>query len=457
MAKKKKKRTRKSPQPVKRASKKRRGRRNDRWWLPMLLGAATLVALFVGGPALLNYLFPKDKPRVTHRAGRKPRPPAKTPRPAPSTRATSGVLARLPSQPAESLFSNPDLTKGYEQAIADLKAGKPPMPIRRRLERLIPEASGDAGRMHLLVATAYAALQTRDGKTAARYLETLEQDFPENPYGTYAKVMALDAEIMQQARGAAQGSADVQKTRDILNKALALADSALEEDTQAYALFVAGKAYATLGQTDKAAETYLEVASRYPDGAEAPQALLRAADMQRQQKQIDRAIETLERLIARYPSAKATKQARKTLKELRLIGKPAPELKVEAWVNGDPSPLSSLRGKVVLLAFWQTWCPHCREELPQLAELYEAYRDRGLVVVGATKNDRRQDEATLKAFLEAHPLPFPVARVNPLSSSDYAVSGIPAGVLIDKHGIIRERAHPSRITRDMIDELLAED
>jgi peroxiredoxin len=65
-----------------------------------------------------------------------------------------------------------------------------------------------------------------------------------------------------------------------------------------------------------------------------------------------------------------------------LVGTPAPEWRDIRWVQGGPLSLAKLRGKVVLLRFWLTDCPYCQRTAPALRQLYERYRDQGLVVVG---------------------------------------------------------------------------
>lgn len=66
----------------------------------------------------------------------------------------------------------------------------------------------------------------------------------------------------------------------------------------------------------------------------------------------------------------------------RLLGRSAPEWTGIQWIQGGPLALRDLRGKVVLLRFWLMSCPFCRRTAPALAELWERYRARGLVVVG---------------------------------------------------------------------------
>lgn len=70
---------------------------------------------------------------------------------------------------------------------------------------------------------------------------------------------------------------------------------------------------------------------------------------------------------------------------LELIGKPAPDIASKTWVGGEAKPLSAMKGKVVLVDFWATWCPPCRMVMPGINELYKEHNAHGLEVIGVTK------------------------------------------------------------------------
>ena len=82
-----------------------------------------------------------------------------------------------------------------------------------------------------------------------------------------------------------------------------------------------------------------------------------------------------------------------------LVGKPAPEMTgIKGWKNGEPLTLDELGGKIVILNFWGYWCGPCLEEMPQLMALHDAFRERGVVVIGI-HNDTVEDIAEMDCKL----------------------------------------------------------
>jgi len=115
----------------------------------------------------------------------------------------------------------------------------------------------------------------------------------------------------------------------------------------------------------------------------------------------------------------------------------APDFDLER-LNGERLRLSDLRGQVVVVNLWATWCPPCRAEMPALQQLYEAHRDEGLVVVAV--NATVQDSATAAgAFVAERGLTFPVL-LDPQgeASRAYALQAMPSTFVVDRQGVIRE-------------------
>lgn len=94
-----------------------------------------------------------------------------------------------------------------------------------------------------------------------------------------------------------------------------------------------------------------------------------------------------------------------------LLGKAAPEWTGLRWIQGGPTTLASLRGRVVLLRFWLVGCPYCTRSAPALRELWQRHKDQGLVVVGVhhPKSPQSEDLATVARGARALRFEFPIA------------------------------------------------
>ena len=129
-----------------------------------------------------------------------------------------------------------------------------------------------------------------------------------------------------------------------------------------------------------------------------------------------------------YDAGEATRKIRESLP-----GKPAPEISASSWFNTDPLDLKQLRGKVVLLDFWATWCGPCVANLPKVEDLATKYADRGFVVIGihsADGGDKCGDYVK-----EKHP-GFATAVDDGSTNERYGIGGIPAYFIIDKAGVV---------------------
>jgi thiol-disulfide isomerase/thioredoxin len=119
------------------------------------------------------------------------------------------------------------------------------------------------------------------------------------------------------------------------------------------------------------------------------------------------------------------------------IGRPAPEIELPG-PDGSPLKLSSLKGSVVLIDFWASWCGPCRQNNPSLVALYSKYRDKGLEILGVSLDRRRAD--WMRA-VEADRLTWPQVIDDrggaAKSANDYGVQSIPTSILVDRQGVVR--------------------
>jgi thiol-disulfide isomerase/thioredoxin len=106
-------------------------------------------------------------------------------------------------------------------------------------------------------------------------------------------------------------------------------------------------------------------------------------------------------------------------------------------ITGRAISSKGLRGKVVLVNFWATWCPPCRAEIPDLIKLQDKYRDK-LVIIGVSEDEGGVDE--VKAFVAQQRMNYPIVMTTPeLSAVFRGVSALPTTFVIDREGRLAQR------------------
>jgi thiol-disulfide isomerase/thioredoxin len=114
----------------------------------------------------------------------------------------------------------------------------------------------------------------------------------------------------------------------------------------------------------------------------------------------------------------------------------APPLLVRL-TDGRMLNLADLRGKVVLVNFWATWCPYCRHEMPAMQRFYQDYKDKGFELLALSQDE---DAAKVFQFLRDEGYSFPVAMEAPGTSAAFGgVTKLPTSFVIDKHGMVRKK------------------
>jgi peroxiredoxin len=129
-------------------------------------------------------------------------------------------------------------------------------------------------------------------------------------------------------------------------------------------------------------------------------------------------------------------------------------------VDGREVDLAKLKGKVVLLDFWATWCPPCVREVPNVVETYNKLHSKGLEIVGISLD---KDKSSLTQFVAAHSMEWPqyfdgLYWQNKLARR-FGVEGVPQVWLIDKHGQVRDMLQDMDALENLsgkVEKLLAE-
>ena len=206
-----------------------------------------------------------------------------------------------------------------------------------------------------------------------------------------------------------------------------------------------------IGDLEKARPLFAELKKEFPGLPEAEQA---------------------DRVLASLEQAAEVKKARDAL-----VGKPAPALTFQWSTREGLKSLAELKGKVVVLDFWATWCGPCITSFPQVRELTAHYEGLDVVVLGVTsiqgfvanlepgridtKGDPKREMALMQDFIKAKTITWPIVFSDqPVFNQDYGVNGIPHMAIIAPDGTLRYNGihpaspHPEKVQK--IDAILKE-
>jgi len=142
------------------------------------------------------------------------------------------------------------------------------------------------------------------------------------------------------------------------------------------------------------------------------------------------------------PGQGAPSVKREILASKAVKGAAAPDFTLTD-LDGNSVQLSAFKGKVVLVNFWATWCPPCKEEIPSMEKLWQRFGKDGLVILAASV-DKVSDEE-LKNFVREQRMTFPVLRdksggkLGDVAEKLYGITGVPESFIVDRQGIIREK------------------
>lgn len=128
----------------------------------------------------------------------------------------------------------------------------------------------------------------------------------------------------------------------------------------------------------------------------------------------------------------------------------APQFALPSAIDGSLIDMKSYSGKVVLINFFTTWCPPCRQEIPTLNQLQEKYDAKGFSVIGISL-DESSSKIVVK-FIKKMKVNYPVAMADDKTTRDFGgVIGIPTSFLIDQKGNIAKR-YDGYVTHDLLEK-----
>ena len=137
-----------------------------------------------------------------------------------------------------------------------------------------------------------------------------------------------------------------------------------------------------------------------------------------------------------------------------LEGKPMPSLEVKDWVNGEVTP-QDLKGKVVIVDFYATWCGPCMAAIPHNNELLKKYKNHGLVIVGVCTSEEGQEKMPQTA--KDKNMQYPTARDPDLKAKKaWHVDYYPTYAIVDRKGKVRIIGLQTDRVEEVIKKLLDE-
>ncbi|MBM3858778.1 MAG: TlpA family protein disulfide reductase [Verrucomicrobia bacterium] len=159
--------------------------------------------------------------------------------------------------------------------------------------------------------------------------------------------------------------------------------------------------------------------------------------------------------LVTHPDQRVARRAKAKLEQRELTQKPI-ELKFTA-VDGKEVDLTKMRGKVVLVDFWATWCGPCRVEIPNIVAAYKKYHEKGFEIAGISLDE---DKEAMQTYAKERGMTWPQhcdgkGWQNEISSR-YGIQSIPAMWLVDKKGMIRSTEARGEQLTALIEKLLAE-
>jgi thiol-disulfide isomerase/thioredoxin len=137
---------------------------------------------------------------------------------------------------------------------------------------------------------------------------------------------------------------------------------------------------------------------------------------------------------------------------MKMLNKPAPPLALTDW-RGDAATGEKLKGKIVLIDFWATWCGPCIGQIPHANEMQKKYADKGVIVFGACCPEGSDTMAKTAA---EHGMEYPTGKMPAKAPEDWQIKFWPTYAVIDRNGSLRAIGLEPDYVEKVLDALIAE-
>jgi thiol-disulfide isomerase/thioredoxin len=169
------------------------------------------------------------------------------------------------------------------------------------------------------------------------------------------------------------------------------------------------------------------------------------------------ALADLQRYATEFPKGEEIAAVQVYIDHVKMFGKPAPEVDAKTWIQGDPTTIAAHKGEVVLLYFFATWCENCEKVRPFMMDLFDRYESFGVKWIGIVDTTKGQTVDSVRNFVVANKIRFPVVMTGGVGAMTYRATGIPAVVLIDRAGNVRWNDNPNNLMDSTLEALLLDD
>jgi thiol-disulfide isomerase/thioredoxin len=136
----------------------------------------------------------------------------------------------------------------------------------------------------------------------------------------------------------------------------------------------------------------------------------------------------------------------------KMLGKAAPELALTEW-RGKAVTAAEMKGKIVVVDFWATWCPPCKRAVPHHNEIAKKYADRGVLMVGACGGGQ---EERMNAFADETKMEYPTGKASEAVAKAWGMVSPPHYVIVDRKGIVRAVGIRPEAIEKVVEALLEE-
>lgn len=302
-----------------------------------------------------------------------------------------------------------------------------------------------------------ASISRGDFDTGETTLEEMLRRFPQNENVPFADFYRAQAIYLKTDVPVKEYKLELPQALPGYERALTAFQEVAEKykgdaEVATRARLMAAQVLFDMGRREEALKAFRAYVAQQPDGEYTDQALFQIGALLVDLERYGEAKKAYNELNRKFPGNPNSGTAIDRLREMSLIGHPMPPLGRLRWMSEEKAPAT--KGKVVMVVFFNTWCPHCQHEMPRLEKIYSRLKDKGLVLLALTSHSRGQTDGSVVNFISKYGLTFPVAVESGQTADAYAVGRIPAVAIVDRKGIVRWRNSGDLVTESLIERYL---